>query len=111
MNRIRNITKKQLFLPVFSMILVMLINVLFDVVDGRPALDFFSISITNGVLFGRIIDILNRGSEIAILALGMTLILLPFCFCRRKSEGYVRISPYFVRLPLQHNQHYVTEVQ
>lgn len=75
MNRIRNITKRQLFLPVFSMILVMLINVLFDVADGKPALDFFSISITNGVLFGRIIDILNRGSEIAILALGMTLVV------------------------------------
>ena len=75
MNRIKNVTKKQLFLPVFSMILVMLINVFFDVMDGKPALDFFSISITNGVLFGRIIDILNRGSEIAILALGMTLVV------------------------------------
>ncbi len=75
MNRIKDLTKKQLFLPVFSMILVMLINVVFDMIDGKPALDFFSISITNGVLFGRIIDILNRGSEIAILALGMTLVV------------------------------------
>ncbi len=75
MNRIKNITKKQLFLPVFSMILVMLINVLFDVMDGKSALDFFSITIKNGVLYGRIVDILNRGSEIAILALGMTLVV------------------------------------
>ncbi|MGM9590397.1 MAG: ABC transporter permease [Faecousia sp.] len=75
MNAIKNVTKKQLFLPIFSMILVMLINVVFDMMDGKPALSFFSISITNGVLFGRIIDILNRGSEIAILALGMTLVV------------------------------------
>lgn len=75
MNKIKNITKKQLFLPIFSMILVMLINVLFDVLDGKSAMDFFAVSIKNGVLYGRIIDILNRGSEIAILALGMTLVV------------------------------------
>ena len=75
MNKIQRLTKKQLFLPVFSMILVMLINVLFDIKDGKPALDFFSISITNGTFYGRIVDILNRGSEIAILALGMTLVV------------------------------------
>lgn len=75
MNRIKKLTKKRLFLPVFSMILVMLINVLFDVMDGKSALDFFSITIKNGVLYGRIVDILNRGSEIAILALGMTLVV------------------------------------
>ena len=75
MNRLKKITKMQLFLPVFSMILVMLINVFFDIMDGKAALDFFAISIKNGVLYGRIIDILNRGSEIAILALGMTLVV------------------------------------
>ena len=75
MNRLKKITKMQLFLPVFSMILVMLINVFFDVMDGKHAWDFFAISIKNEVLYGRIIDILNRGSEIAILALGMTLVV------------------------------------
>lgn len=75
MNKIKKITKMQLFLPIFSMLLVMLINVAFDIVDGKPALDFFSISMKNGILFGRIIDILNRGSEIAILALGMTIVV------------------------------------
>ena len=35
----------------------------------------FMISIKNGVLYGRLIDILNRGSEIAILAIGMTLVV------------------------------------
>lgn len=75
MNKLKSITKKQLFLPVFSMLLVMLVNVLFDIADGKSAFDFFSISVKNGVLYGRIIDILNRGSEIAILALGMTLVV------------------------------------
>ena len=75
MNKIKKITKMKLFLPIFSMLLVMLINVVYDISCGNPALSFFEISIKNGVLYGRIIDILNRGSEIAILALGMTLVV------------------------------------
>lgn len=75
MNRLTKVTKMQLFLPIFSMILVMMINVVFDMIDGKAALDFFHISIKNGVLYGRIVDILNRGSEIAILAIGMTLVV------------------------------------
>lgn len=35
--------------------------------------NFFHISITNGVLYGYLIDILNRSSELIILAIGMTL--------------------------------------
>lgn len=42
---------------------------------GGAPLGFFMISIKNGVLYGRLIDILNRGSEIAILAIGMTLVV------------------------------------
>lgn len=75
MNKIKAITQKQLFLPIFSMLLVMLINVLLDVAAGKNAFDFFSISVKNGVLYGRVVDILNRGSEVAILALGMTLVV------------------------------------
>lgn len=72
---IKKITKMQLFLPVFSMILVMLINVVYDVANGNNALNFFMITIKNGILYGRLIDILNRGSEVAILAIGMTLVV------------------------------------
>lgn len=75
MNKVKKITKMQLFLPVFSMILVMLINVIYDVSCGNPAFSFFEVTIRNEVLYGRLIDILNRGSEIAILALGMTLVV------------------------------------
>lgn len=50
------------------MVLVLLINLM-----KSPS--FFSIAINNGVLYGRLIDILNRGSEIAILAVGQTLVV------------------------------------
>ncbi|MEE8827538.1 MAG: ABC transporter permease [Eubacteriales bacterium] len=50
------------------MILVLLINLFKD-----PG--FFSIGVKNGVLYGRLVDVLNRGSEIAILAIGQTLVV------------------------------------
>ena len=75
MNKIKALTKKQLFLPIFSMILVMCINVIYDISCGNPALSFFSISMKNDILYGRLIDVLNRGSEVVILALGMTLVV------------------------------------
>ena len=36
--------------------------------------DFFNVSIQNGVLYGYIIDVINRASELVILAVGMTLV-------------------------------------
>ena len=68
MENFKKLAKKPLFLSIFCMILVLLINVI-------KSPDFFAIKINNGVLFGRIIDILNRGSEIAILAVGQTLVV------------------------------------
>ena len=64
-NRIK---KSPLLMPIGCMILVLLINLFKDV-------SFFSVSINNGVLYGRLIDVLNRGSEIAILAIGQTLVV------------------------------------
>lgn len=75
MNKLKKITKMQLFLPIFSMILIMLVNVVYDVASGNAPLNFFMITIKNGVLYGRLIDVLNRGSEVAILAIGMTLVV------------------------------------
>lgn len=74
-HKLKKITKLPLFLPIFSMLLVMIINMFYDIANGNAFYNFFSISITNGVLYGRIIDILNRGSEAAILAIGMTLVV------------------------------------
>lgn len=56
-----------LFLPVVCLIAVLLINLI-----QTPT--FFKVSINNGVLYGYIIDIINRGSELVILAVGMTLV-------------------------------------
>ena len=76
MTKLKKITQKQLFLPLFSMVLVMLINMIYDVAHGNPFYNFFTISINSqGILYGRLIDILNRGSEAAILAIGMTLVV------------------------------------
>ena len=75
MSKVKKVTGMPLFLPVFCMLLVMLVNVVFDAVNGNFAFNFFTISVRNGVLYGRLIDILNRGSEIAILAIGMTLVV------------------------------------
>lgn len=75
MSSIKKLTSKKLFLPIFCMILVMAANIIYDVAQGNMALSFFTISVKNGVLYGRLIDILNRGSEIAILAIGMTLVV------------------------------------
>ncbi|MFB0920396.1 MAG: ABC transporter permease [Oscillospiraceae bacterium] len=96
MNRIKTISKKPLFLPFLCLVLVLLINLI-----KSPG--FFSIAINNGVLYGRLIDILNRGSEIAILAVGQTLVIavsagtdisvgsvmsLSACFCCMLLAGY-----------------------
>ncbi|MBR6159907.1 MAG: ABC transporter permease [Lachnospiraceae bacterium] len=69
-----------LFLPVLALILVMAVNIIHDAATGVNPLSFFAVSLrdttTNGtILYGRIIDIINRGSEVAILAIGMTLVV------------------------------------
>lgn len=74
-SKLKKITGMPLFLPVFCMLLVMGANIIYDISCGNFALNFFSISVRNGVLYGRLIDILNRGSEIAILSIGMTLVV------------------------------------
>lgn len=65
---LKRLTGHKLFLSLCCLLLVLLVNLI-----KSPS--FFDISINNGVLFGRLIDILNRGSEIAILAVGMTLVV------------------------------------
>ena len=68
MNAWKKIRKNPLFMPILMLILVLLINLFKD-----PS--FFAIAVKNGVLYGRLIDVLNRGSEIAILAVGQTLVV------------------------------------
>jgi simple sugar transport system permease protein len=63
----KGILRKQLFLPIFALCLMLIVNVLVTPL-------FFRISIQNGVLYGYTIDIINRASELIILAVGMTLV-------------------------------------
>ncbi|MHC3492985.1 galactofuranose ABC transporter, ATP-binding protein YtfT [Pectobacterium brasiliense] len=44
-------------------------------IDCMVAPNFFSLHIQDGRLFGSLIDILNRGAPVALLALGMTLVI------------------------------------
>ncbi|MCD8012742.1 MAG: ABC transporter permease [Lachnospiraceae bacterium] len=115
MSNLRKLTSKRLFLPVFCMILVMMVNIVYDVANGNFALNFFTISIRNGVLYGRLIDVLNRGSEVAILAIGMTLVVsssagtdisvgsvmsLSACMCCMLLAGYGVSSTNDLAVPL-----------
>ena len=75
MSKLKKLTKQQLFLPIFCMLLVLCVNIVYDVSQGRDFYDFFKIYIQNEALNGRIVNILNRGSEVAILAIGMTLVV------------------------------------
>lgn len=61
------ITGHRLFMPVVCLLIVLLVNVV-----KTP--DFFKISINNGVLYGYMIDVINRASELVIVAVGMTLV-------------------------------------
>lgn len=66
-SKLKKITSARLFLPIVCLIAVLLLNVI-----KTP--DFFNVSIRNGVLYGYIIDVINRASELVILAIGMTLV-------------------------------------
>lgn len=71
-DKVLGLFKKQLFIPLAALIILILFNLIAD-----PS--FFKItigenSIGSKVLSGYLIDILDNGSELAILALGMTLV-------------------------------------
>ena len=65
-SKLKKLTGMQLFLPVFCMILVMAANIIYDAASGNFALNFFTISIRNGVLYGRLIDILKENPYVNV---------------------------------------------
>lgn len=71
----KKITQHPLFLPIVCVLLVLAVNMIYDVSTGNAFYSFFRTGIENGLLSGRLITILNRGSEVAILAIGMTLVV------------------------------------
>ncbi|WP_069998288.1 ABC transporter permease [Cellulosilyticum sp. I15G10I2] len=68
MGSIKKLTKYQMFWPITALLLVMLFNLFFT-----PG--FFNLEIKDGHLFGSIIDIINRGSPLMLLAIGLTLVI------------------------------------
>ena len=64
---LKKVTEHPLFMPIVCLLVVLLVNII-----KTP--DFFKISINNGVLYGYVIDVINRASELVILAVGMTLV-------------------------------------
>lgn len=66
--------KNPLALPICALIVVVILSAIITKIKYQQ--NFFKIEINKetGVLFGSIIDILNRSSELVILAVGMTLV-------------------------------------
>ena len=63
-----NPTFKKLIWPILALILVLLFNLFFT-----P--HFFHVEVKNGVLFGSLVDILNRAAPVLLLAIGMTFVI------------------------------------
>ncbi|MDR1753887.1 MAG: ABC transporter permease [Eubacterium sp.] len=64
----KKIFSHHLFFPLICLFLVLILNLI-----STPT--FFEITIQNGVFYGYIIDIINRSSELVVLAAGMTLVV------------------------------------
>jgi ribose/xylose/arabinose/galactoside ABC-type transport system permease subunit len=64
----KRLRDNKVFWPIVILALLMMFNVIFT-----PG--FFKLEIKDGHLFGSLIDILNRGSILALLAIGMTLVI------------------------------------
>jgi len=65
---VKKLTGTRLFLPLFCLVLVLLSNLI-----KTPT--FFQVTIKNGVLYGYIIDVINRASDLVILSVGMTMVV------------------------------------
>lgn len=64
----KKIGKYRLFWPIVCLFIVLLFNLI-----KTPT--FFNITIKNGMLYGYVVDIINRSSELVILSMGMTLVV------------------------------------
>ncbi len=69
---LKNLTRKQIFIPIVALLLLALFNLIMD--PGFYQIKFGYNSAGSPVLSGYIITILDNGSELAILAIGMTLV-------------------------------------
>jgi len=72
---VKRITSNPLFFALACLVLVLLLDVVVTVIKGGNAGSVFAIELANGTLNGPLITILNRSSELVILALGMTVVV------------------------------------
>jgi len=72
---IRRIVGNRLFFALVCLVLVLLLSVIVQTIKTGSPGPFFQIIYTNGTLNGPLITILNRASELVILALGMTVVV------------------------------------
>ncbi|MCB0156239.1 MAG: ABC transporter permease [Anaerolineae bacterium] len=64
----QNLRHHHLFWPVVALLMIMLFNLIF-----MPG--FFKLEIKDGHLFGSMVDVLNRGAPLMLLAIGMTMVI------------------------------------
>lgn len=69
---LKNLVRNQCFIPIAALLLLAVFNLIADPSFFKITLGYNSAG--NPVLSGFIIDIINNGSELAILAIGMTLV-------------------------------------
>jgi len=67
--RLTKLSQKQVFWPAVIFLIILLFNAI--VTKG----EFFNITIVDGHLYGRVIDIFRNGGKLMILAAGMTMVL------------------------------------
>lgn len=72
MQMLKKITKQQIFIPIAALLILALFNLIVD--PSFYKITFSNNSAGNPVMTGNLITILDSGSELAILAIGMTLV-------------------------------------
>ena len=75
---------KQILIPIAALLLLAVFNLIVDPSFYKISLDVNSAG--NHVLSGYLITILDYGSELAILAIGMTLVTGYQCRCRNSNR-------------------------
>lgn len=72
MQVLKKITKQQIFIPIAALLILAIFNLIAD--PSFYKITFSQNSVGNPVMTGNLITILDSGSELAILAIGMTLV-------------------------------------
>ncbi len=71
-NPLMNLVRNQMFIPILALLVLALFNLIAD--PGFLSIELKENSLGNPVLSGFLITVLDNGSELAILAIGMTLV-------------------------------------